>query len=57
MSSCVDESALYANDCRVRSIVGAKFGKDVLDSPFDGVLCDRKLISNLLVGIPPGNQA
>ena len=42
---------------RLRSVVGAQFGKDVLDSPLDGLLGDRELIRDLLIGISGCDQA
>ena len=37
-------------------VVGAQFGEDVPDLALDGFLADRKLRSNLFVGIPFANQ-
>ena len=40
----------------VGSIVGAQFGKDILDASLDDVLRDRELRGNLFIGIPGGDQ-
>ena len=52
----LDNASLQANHRRLRSVVGAQFGKDVLDAPLDGLLGDRKLIGDLLVGISGCDQ-
>jgi hypothetical protein len=38
------------------SVVGAQFGEDVLDSSLDGLLGDRELIGDLLIGISGCDQ-
>ena len=52
----VDDSTLHTDHRGVGSVVGAQLRKDVLDSALDGLLADRELIGNLLVGIAGGNQ-
>ena len=47
----LNDAAFQRDHCRLRSIIGAQFGKDVLDTSFDGFLGDRELIGDLLVGI------
>ena len=44
----LDDSSFQADHCRLRSVVGAQFGEDVLDSPLNGFLGDGELIRNLL---------
>src|SRR5208337_4467133 len=51
-----DDAALDPYHGGVGSVVGAQFGEDVFDSPFDGFLGDRELLRNLFVGIASGNQ-
>jgi hypothetical protein len=53
----LDDSSLQADHGRLRSIVGAQFGEDVLDSPLDGFLGDLELIRDLLIGISGCDQA
>ena len=53
----VDDSSLQADDRRVRPIIGVKFRQNALDSPFYGVFRNTKLIGNLLVRVPVGDQA
>ena len=38
------------------AIVSAQFGEDVPNAPFNGFFAERELSSDLLVGIPIGNQ-
>ena len=52
-----DDSSLQPDHGRLRSVVGAQFGEDVLDSPLDSLLGDRELIGDLLVGVSGGDQA
>ena len=52
----LDNTSFQANHRSVRSIAGAQFGEDVLDSPLDGLLCDRELIGDLLIGISGCDQ-
>jgi hypothetical protein len=53
----LDDSSLQSDHGRLRSVVGAQFGKDILDSLFDGFLGDRELIRDLLIGISGCDQA
>jgi hypothetical protein len=53
----LDDASLQADHRRLRSVAGAQFGKDVLDSPLDGFLGDRELIRDLLIGISGCDQA
>src|SRR5712664_4280385 len=53
----LDDSAFQADHGGMRSVVGPQFGQDVSDLALDGFFADRKLGSNLFVGIPFGNQA
>ena len=39
------------------SIIGTKFGQDILYSAFDRLFGDRQLIGNLLVGVALSDQA
>jgi hypothetical protein len=52
-----DDSSLQPDHGRLRSVVGAQFGEDVLDSPLDGLLGDRELIGDLLIGVSGCDQA
>src|SRR5437773_7802896 len=51
-----DDAALNPDHGGVCAIIGSQLGEDVLDAPFDGLLAERELSSDLLVGIPIGNQ-
>ena len=53
----LDNSSLQPDHCRMGSVAGAQFGEDVLDSPLDGLLGDRELIRDLLIGISGCDQA
>src|ERR1700677_1704399 len=53
----VNDSALQRDGDGVRSVVCAKFGKDVLDVTLDRFLGNRESIGDQLVCIPAGNQA
>ena len=44
----LDDSSLQPDHGRMGSVAGAQFGKDVLDSPLDGLLGDRELVRDLL---------
>jgi len=51
-----DDAALNPDHGGVCAIIGTQLGEDVLDAPFDGFFAERELSSDLLVGIPIGNQ-
>jgi hypothetical protein len=53
----LDNASFQPDDCGVGSIIGAQLGKDALDSTLDGLLGNRKLIPDLLVGISGRDQA
>ena len=53
----LDDPSLQPDHCGVRSIIGAQFRKNAFDPAFDGFLRDRKVICNLLVGVPGCNQS
>jgi len=52
----LDNASFQANHRRLRSVAGAQFGEHVLNSPLDGLLCDRELIGDLLIGISGCDQ-
>src|SRR5579871_4506832 len=58
LSRClkVDDAALQPYRHSVRSVVGAEFGKDVLDMTFSGLFLDGKLGCDLFVGVSAGND-
>ena len=51
-----DDAAFNPDHGGVCAIIGTQLGEDVLDAPFDGLFAERELSSDLLVGIPIGNQ-
>src|SRR5205814_7081090 len=52
----LDNSALKTDcDC-MRTVAGAELGKYVCHVSLDGRFSDRKLIRNLLIGVPAGYQ-
>ena len=52
----IDNPALEGDRDSMCSIAGAELGQDVGDAALDGCLGNEQAISNLLVGIPGGNQ-
>ena len=52
-----DDSSLQADHRGMRSVAGAQFRKDALDSALHGFLRDGELIRDFLVRIPGRNQS
>src|SRR5258707_851102 len=52
----LDDSALHPDHRGMGTVVGAQFGEDVPDLALDSLFADRELCSNLIVGIPFGDQ-